>query len=888
MRRWLLAIAVIAIWCAPARGDDVRAPQAPPPAKPTGVVTKSPRLIQALAPEYPPAALEAGKQAKVKVRIRIDETGTVTAVDVLEPVGDGFDEAAVAAAMQYVFEPAEIDGAPAAISVETTINFVIEQREAPEPPPPPAAQIERAGPPNHAGAMSAPITLQGTAVERGTRRALAGVIVAVAELGIDAVTGDDGTFYFHGVPPGSYRILAVDPRYDRLERPIVIAQREALEVRLWMRPRGGNPYETVVEGEREILEVTRRTLQRQQMTSVPGTFGDPIRVIQTLPGMQRAPFGLGLLLVRGSNPDDTGIYVDGHEVPSLFHFLGGPSIFNAEMLESLDLYPGGFPARFGRKHGGAVALELRPSKSDGVHGSAKVDFIDSGGYVRAPLTDDLSIALAGRRSYIDLFLGFVLPQPERGGQRIVTPVYYDYSGRLDYNLHDNGRLSVFAIGSSDTLRVLNRDPDAALSTDLNTAVKFLRVIGTYERVIAGDLKLTLSPAWGRDTLTFTGAQAEAAGPFTSIGVVNDSLSYRMRVHGRIDRRFTLDAGLDTLSRVTTYQALVPVDDLLVNSRGVDVPPSQLFRGAQVVGLGGYADVGIDVTDRLRVGPSLRIDTYLLDGESRTSVDPRLMSRYKMSPNLTLKGYLGQYTQPPQPEAFDRRFGNPDLGLEHAIHSGLGYEWKPDRLWLVDSELYYVKRRNLAVFSGELIENGDGSFTPVNFLSQGVRDSYGIEILVKREISERAYGWLSYTFSRANQRNRPDQDFVRTAFDQPHVLNAVGSFKPGGGWELGARFQVASGRPDTPIVGATFDADDGDYTPIRGDFRSVRTPMFAQIDVRAQHDWLFDTWSLGLYIDVINVTNRKNVEAIQYDYRYRQSSPVTGFPILPTLGLKGTW
>ena len=33
---------------------------------------------------------------------------------------------------------------------------------------------------------------------------------------------------------------------------------------------------------------------------------------------------------------------------------------------------------------------------------------------------------------------------------------------------------------------------------------------------------------------------------------------------------------------------------------------------------------------------------------------------------------------------------------------------------------------------------------------------------------------------------------------------------------------------------------------------------------------------------------KNVEAIQYDYPYRASSPVTSFPILPTLGVKGTW
>ena len=888
MCRWVPAIAAIAATSAPARGDDVRKPDAAAPAKPTGVVTKAPKLLQAQAPDYPPAALEAGTQAKVKVRIHIDAAGTVSSVDVIAPAGDGFDEAAVAAAMQYVFDPAEIDGVAQPIAVETTINFVIERREEPEPAPPPAEAAVHAGPPNHAGTIDAPVALQGVAVERGTRHKLAGIIVSISELGLDAVTGNDGTFYFHGVPPGNYKLLAVDPRFDRLERPIALARREAVDVRLWLRPRGGSPYETVVEGEREVLEVTRRTIQRQQMTSVPGTFGDPIRVIQTLPGLQRAPFGLGLLLVRGSNPDDTGIYVDGHEVPSLFHFLGGPSIFNAEMLESLDLYPGGFPARFGRHHGGAVALELRPSASDGIHGSAKIDFLDAGGYLRAPITDDLSIAVAGRRSYIDAFLGLVLPQPAKGGQRIVTPIYYDYAARIDYNLHDHGRLSLFAIGSSDTLHVLNKDPDAALSTDLNSSVKFFRVIGTYERVIAGDVKLTLSPAWGRDTLSISGAQAAAAGPFTSIDVVNDNLSYRMRLRGRLDPRFTIDTGIDMLSRVTSYQALVPVDETLINSQGVDLPPSQLFRGAQQIGLGGYIDLGIDVTSRLRLVPSLRLDGYLLDGETRQSVDPRLVARYKLSRALTLKAYLGAFSQPPQPEGLDRRFGNPDLGIEHAIHSGLGYEWRPDPLWSIDSEVYYVDRYNLAVFTDDVIQNPDGTFTNVNFRNEGVNNSVGLELMIKREITEHAYGWLSYTLSRAEQRNHPGDDFVPTAFDQPHVLNAVASWKPGNGWELGARYQLASGRPDTPVIGATYNADSGSYVPIRGPTRSTRTPLFTQLDVRAEHDWLFDRWSLGLYLDVINVTNRKNVEAIQYDYRFRSSSPVTSFPILPTLGLRGTW
>ena len=977
-------VVALCLSCAIARADDVRPPPPAPPPKVTNVVTKPPKLIQAQAPEYPPAALAADKEAKVKVRIHIDENGIVTAVDVLDPVGDGFDEAAVAAAMQYVFEPAEIDGKPGAIAVETTINFVIEHREV-EPPPEVHAGTEvHEGPPNHAGPMKAPVTLQGVVVERGTRRKLAGVIVSVAELGpdgtappsggaagrarvppvdgtappsggaagrarvpavdgtappsggaagrarvppvdgtappsggaagrarvppvdgtappsggaagrarvppVDAITGEDGTFFFHGLPPGNYQILAVDAKYDRFARPIVIGKREALEVRLWMRPRGGNPYETVLEGEREVLEVTKHTLQRQQFTSVPGTFGDPIRVIQTLPGLQRAPFGLGLLLVRGSNPDDTGIYLDGHEVPSLFHFLGGPSIFNAEMLESLSLYPGGFPGRFGRHHGGAVTLETRPTAADGIHGSAKVDFIDAGGYARAPITKDLSVAVAGRRSYIDAFLGFVLPEPKPGQQRIVTPVYYDYQGRLDYNLHADGRLSLFVIGSSDGLHVLNKDPDAATSTDLNSSVKFLRVIGAYERPLHGDLKLTLSPAWGRDTLSFSGAQAEASGPFTSLAIVNNTLSYRMRVAGKVSPRVHLDTGIDLLSRITTYQALVPYDDNLISNPGRRHPAEQVFRGSQELGMGAYIDLGIDATSKLKLVPSLR----------RRLVHPRRpVSRVDRSAagrplpdrrSLDAQGYVGRFSQPPQPESLDRRFGNPNVGLEH------GYALRPRlrveaRSPVVDRQRDLLRR---APRPGDVHRRRHPErrwqYSYVNFVNAGT------QLLLRpggdhQARDQRALLRLAVVHVQPGAQKRvPTERWSATGFDQPHVMNAVASWKPGGGCELGARFQLASGRPDTPVIGATLQCRHGRYVPDRRPGAlGPRCRRSTSSTPASRSDWLFDRWSLG-------ALPRRHQRAEHAERRgdpvrlpVSVKSPITSFPILPTLGVKGTW
>ena len=121
-----------------------------------------------------------------------------------------------------------------------------------------------------------------------------------------------------------------------------------------------------------------------------------------------------------------------------------------------------------------------------------------------------------------------------------------------------------------------------------------------------------------------------------------------------------------------------------------------------------------------------------------------------------------------------------------------------------------------------------------------------------------------------------------------MLNAVASYKIGKGWELGARLRLASGSPDTKPTGATYDADTGTYVSVDPGFRTGRAPFFQQTDVRAEKTWLFDTWSLGLYLDVQNLFNTHNVEAVQYDYRFRQRADVTGVPFLPTLGIRGSW
>jgi TonB family protein len=864
--------------------------------KPAPVLTKPPVLLQAVAPEYPDQAVKLKLEAQVKVRIHINEAGEVTRVDVPVPVGNGFDEAAVAAAEQYIFEPAEFDGVPGPIVVETVIHFQLAQEEVVPPPPPPpknAGELapEAQGPPSHGGDYRQPITIEGQAVERGSRSKLAGVIVSVAELGIDAITDESGRFYFHGIPPGTYHVLAVDDKYDPFKRELVVAADEKLDIRLWLRAKGGNPYETVVEGERERLEVTKRTIQRRQMTTVPGTFGDPVRVIQTLPGLARTPFVTGFLLIRGSNPDDSGVFIDGHRVPLLFHFLGGPSILNAEFLESIDLYPGGFPTRFGRAHGGIVAIETRSAKSDGVHGSADVDLLDAGGYVRFPVGDNGALALAGRRSYLDFMLDFFLPEPDPGETLIVVPVYYDYQARYDLDLKEEGELSITLLGSSDELDVVQSDAEDDTSLDLGTTIRFNRLIGTYKRPIAGDLTLTLSGAYGRDSLSFGGSQLDAAGDFTSFDVTADVTSYRMRVHGDLTDKLFLDTGLDLESRVTRFDLLVPLDDDIRRPEGgqIDIDPEALKISIDGLSWGMYADLAVKPTDHLKLVPGIRFDAYLLNGEPRYSFDPRISGRYRIDDHWTGKGYVGLFHQPPQPEALDDRFGNPDLELERGIHVGAGAEYEPTERWLIDGEVYFIDRSNQAAFTFDTVTDPDtGEVRNLNFVNSRRGDTIGAELLVKRKVTRNIFGWLSYTLSKTRTRREPGDDYNPTGFDQRHTLNAVASYKTDGGWEFGGRFRLATGRPETPIVGGTYDADDNDYEPLEGETFSARAKTFHQLDVRAEKTWVFKTWMFGIYVDIQNALNIENVEATQYDYRFRESAPITGVPFVPTIGIRGQW
>ena len=106
--------------------------------------------------------------------------------------------------------------------------------------------------------------------------------------------------------------------------------------------------------------------------------------------------------------------------------------------------------------------------------------------------------------------------------------------------------------------------------------------------------------------------------------------------------------------------------------------------------------------------------------------------------------------------------------------------------------------------------------------------------------------------------------------------------------MGARFRYATGFPRTPVLVSLNGLQRDLAEPIFGKQNSIRIPDFVQGDVRVSKRFTFGTTKAEVYVDVQNVTNRRNPEDIVYNYNYTKQGYITGLPILPVLGARVEW
>ena len=848
-------------------GENVReAPPQPPARAPE--LTRAPALVEFHPAEYPADRLERGEQADVGCVVDIDADGRVTDVVVDQPAAPDFDSAAVAAIRTFRFSPAEIDGKPAAVRIRYVYHFVVQKQPAVAAEPP----REQA-------------TIRGVVVEAGTRRPIAGADVfgGGAQVSADA----QGRFELR-VAAGETEVRAAAPGFAESRRRIRVEASGAEEVTLRLRRTEVGEYSAVVEGSRPEDAPTRRTLKHDELVNVPGSLNDPVRVVQNLPGMNRAPYLGGALLVRGTPPADTGIYIDGQRFPILYHFLGGPSVINEQLLDRIDFYPGGYGAYYGRNLTGAIDVGTRKGDAQGFHGSASIDLLQSVGFVEAPLGENTQVAFAARRSYIDFFLPLFLPNDPKTGITSITPIYWDYQARLDHKLGSGDELTLFAFGTDDSLALIQKGGSRIQPLQLNTHTGAHQLRFAWRHAVSDTVAVRIAPLVGATVQSFdaTGAGRGSFGLNQAGRIFDWTLALRADARWQARPWLSLRGGVDVAWDRYSVDADIQ-STLQIRQLGPPITQEQQISHVQPLGnLGEFAELEMKV-GRWELHPGVRFDQFHWRDHTYGTFDPRLWARYALTDDTSLKGYAGIYHQAPTPFQLDPAVGNPGLLPERAWQVGFGVEQKLGADWSLSIEGFYDRRASLASrVPAETLSDGT-VFNPL-YLNEGLARSYGVEVLLRRELSARWYGWIAYTLSRSDLLPRNDVDWRVFNFDQPHNLIVVVGYRPTPSWELSARYRFVSGNPTAPVTSAVFDADSGRFNPDSGNLGDARLPPFSQLDARAQYTWTTDFLRVSAYLDVQNVLNRTNEELHVWDYRYREDGSISGLPILPTLGVKVRW
>jgi len=572
--------------------------------------------------------------------------------------------------------------------------------------------------------------------------------------------------------------------------------------------------------------------------------------------------------IRGANPGNTGFFIDGVRAPALFHFALGPSVIHPFFIQDLQFYPGGYPVSYGRYVSGIVAANTATPSTDRLHVSADVRLFDAGGIAASPFDDGKgTIAVAGRYSYTGLLLSAF--------SNAYSLDYWDYQVRIQHALGP-GSLTLFAFGSGDNLQQKNPDKtnygfpvstasDQAPVTAPGLAkLMFHRAQLRWDGAVAGG-RLTVAVVGGMDdsTVSLTSLFSLPAG--SKMLTLAPRISERWSVLRWLDFELGADAELQRArptSLVQLYSALKDYE-------------TDLFRNRNIASAGLFAGVSLRSGDRLTITPGLRYDGYFEQGTEKYAASPRILVRLRVGAHDFLKAAAGQFSQMPSlpvgVPGFES-FGLATYGLQRSRQVSFGVESAlEERLGIdlnLDSSIFY-QRLHLTDLRNSLIPDPQS-----DLLEPREGESYGLELMIRRPMKHKLYGWLAYTLSRSLR--VVDGIIVPSDWDQRHIVNLVVGYRWPHNYSTSARFHYNSGRPYPLYSNRTFEVEG-----------YIHLPGFPQLDLRCDKRFIFDKFVMEAYLELVNSTLSREVFDVKrepsgaiYENYYRL--------VLPSAGVHVEW
>lgn len=617
------------------------------------------------------------------------------------------------------------------------------------------------------------------------------------------------------------------------------------------------------------------------LATTAGSAGDPLRSLQTFPGLVFIDDEEASPAVRGSRPDDNYFEVDFIPADYLFHADGLISVFNADLVKDFSIYPSAYSAEYSGVTGGIFDVSLRDPRNDKFHTTIDVSILQAGLLFEGPVTENQSFYLAGRVSYLDLLLsGQVEEEDEEGITLVQFPKYTDYQAKYLWDVNDKTTVTFQANGATDDLIVDVDETAEDIATDpiivgrIRAEAQFNQQALVVDRVLGDSLSLKSAISHNKNEELF---QVGGAG---NIAVEADS--WMLKSHLSASLGSDHDVTLGAQATRTDFSLDLDFNVPLCTEFESDCTLTESERLARsIVDTTTFGHVFIKdswyITDNLTLFPGLtfQYDNYL----DKSYVEPRLALEYALSDTLSLSAGVGLYHQAPDFGEIDEELGNDRLDYIESTQAVVGLHKKLGKGWDVKSELYYKKLDGLVTGDDEL-----------RFANNGEGETLGLDTLVRKELTNRFSGWLSLSVSESTRTHKLTGEQFDFEYDQPFNASLVGSYKLTEKWNVGAKFWVHSGALYTPVLGATPDAEiEGFFNPQYGELNSERFPTYNRLDIR------FDRTvenakgrRSSFYFDVLNVLGTKNTAYYEYNADYSERTETEQIPRIFAIGYKTTF
>jgi hypothetical protein len=716
---------------------------------------------------------------------------------------------------------------------------------------------------------AAALEITGNVLEQGTRKPMSGVAISVAgRPDITASTDAQGVFHLLLPAAGRYELTA-NLAGASATLAVEVADGTAAPSPVFYLRTPPVLGEMVVTAQRTPERVSKNVISGKTLRRMAGSGGDPLRGLESLPGV--ATVGGSAPAVRGSGPGDNAYYVDNLQLDKLFHY-DSISVFNADLIEDFNLHGAAFAPHYADVTGSVIDVALREPRKDRLGGKVNINLIGADFLVEGPQDENKSFFFAARRSYYDLFI----KQVEEKGITYQIPNYWDYQGKYLWKVNEDNKLTLHLHGASDFLNL-----NVGQSSDL----------AQQEPVLAGNIAMSDNgnmQAVVLDTLlseaSFNSLALERTSRRTSnrVGTAGTFKYSQENLILRDQLRQDISPGHEIALVGEITNAHVKLDADYKNAPCTQFEPNCNLSGAarkQLQDEFSSNSWSLSLQDRKRVlNPLILIagvrhsaDGYL----HREYTEPRVGAEWEWSKDTLFTAGWGRHNQMPTGEQMIRVFGNQNLGHIRADHSVLGVAQKVDADWNWKTEAYYKKFSNLVV-----------SDPMLNYINAASGKAWGMELLIKKEETDKLSGWWVLNLSKSSRRNDVTGESFRFEYDQPVNTTLVGNYKFSEAWALGMKWNYHSGTPYTPILGTSGTYPDGRPIPVYAGVNAGTLPVYHRLDLRLDRNYVFDRWKLNTYFELNNIYQRKNIVGYSYDPTYTKREPVYAFEVPFSFGVQG--